>query len=159
MGICYLCGKETELEYRCPYCNLTFCDDHRLPEQHNCINIPDRDWEVYRKESIRMGRIKPVQRKKERLLDGFGRYIMQPDDTSKKEYDKDTDSSFIRKGARVDKNIIKQKSSKLDIIFRIIVIIILILTALIVLHEFGYINLYELYGYIKEWLTEVGMRF
>ncbi len=48
MGICYFCGKEVELPFRCPYCNLTFCDDHRLPEQHNCVGLPDRGWDTYR---------------------------------------------------------------------------------------------------------------
>jgi hypothetical protein len=48
MGICYVCGKETELPHRCQFCNLTYCDEHRLPEQHNCINVPDRDWDTFR---------------------------------------------------------------------------------------------------------------
>ena len=42
MGICYYCGKEVDLPHRCSYCNLTFCDDHRLPENHNCANQPGR---------------------------------------------------------------------------------------------------------------------
>ena len=42
MGICYYCGNEVDLPYRCSYCNLSFCDDHRLPENHNCINQPGR---------------------------------------------------------------------------------------------------------------------
>ena len=46
--ICYICGKEVDIPYRCSYCNLTFCDEHRLPEQHNCTMLPDRDWDTYR---------------------------------------------------------------------------------------------------------------
>ena len=42
MGICYYCGKEVDLPYRCSYCNLSFCNDHRLPENHNCVNQPGR---------------------------------------------------------------------------------------------------------------------
>ncbi len=36
MGLCYFCGKEGET-YNCPHCNIKFCDDHILPEKHNCI--------------------------------------------------------------------------------------------------------------------------
>ncbi|MGD2142527.1 MAG: AN1-type zinc finger domain-containing protein [Candidatus Bathyarchaeota archaeon] len=48
-AICYHCGKETEMPFRCNYCNLTFCSEHRLPEAHNCINLPDREWHAYKK--------------------------------------------------------------------------------------------------------------
>jgi len=48
MGICYVCGKETELPYKCTYCGLTFCSEHRLPEQHNCIKLPERNWDIFR---------------------------------------------------------------------------------------------------------------
>lgn len=48
-ALCYHCGRETDLPYRCNYCNLTFCEEHRLPEAHNCINLPDRSWSAYRK--------------------------------------------------------------------------------------------------------------
>jgi len=44
MGICYICGKEVFLPYRCSYCNLTFCDEHRLPEKHQCTGLPKRGW-------------------------------------------------------------------------------------------------------------------
>ena len=48
MGICYVCGKETDLPYKCTYCGLTFCSEHRLPEQHNCIKLPERNWDIFR---------------------------------------------------------------------------------------------------------------
>ena len=49
MGICYYCGKDIEMAHRCSYCNLTFCDDHRIPEKHNCVKQPNRNWDTYRK--------------------------------------------------------------------------------------------------------------
>jgi hypothetical protein len=49
MGICYICGKEIDMPFRCPLCNLTFCEEHRLPENHNCIGLSDRSWKKYRK--------------------------------------------------------------------------------------------------------------
>ena len=159
MGICYLCGKETDLEYKCPFCNLAFCEDHRLPEQHNCINLPNRDWDTYRSESIRKGRLVPTKYKKERLLDGFGRYIMQPNGSSENEFEKNTDTSFVRKGAGIDKNIMKPKTSKFDFVFKIIMMLLVVSTSLIVLHEFGYVNLYELYGLIENWLSQMGINF
>jgi hypothetical protein len=48
-ALCYHCGKEVQMPFRCNYCNLTFCEEHRLPEAHNCINLPERSWFGYKK--------------------------------------------------------------------------------------------------------------
>jgi len=82
---------------------------------------------------------------------------MKSGDSSKEEFEKDTGSSFIRKGAREDNNVVKEKSGNINIIFIIIVIIILI-SLIFVLHEFGYINLYELCGSIRIRLIDVSAR-
>jgi len=37
MGICYHCGVEVDQPYRCPHCNLTFCDEHRTQSAHKCM--------------------------------------------------------------------------------------------------------------------------
>jgi hypothetical protein len=37
MALCYHCGKELETPLRCPYCNLTFCEEHIAQRDHNCI--------------------------------------------------------------------------------------------------------------------------
>lgn len=39
MGICYHCGKEVEPPQRCPYCNLTFCEEHLPQKAHKCIAL------------------------------------------------------------------------------------------------------------------------
>jgi predicted nucleic acid binding AN1-type Zn finger protein len=36
---CAVCGKRTYLPFHCEYCNLYFCDQHRLPFSHDCKNI------------------------------------------------------------------------------------------------------------------------
>ncbi len=33
---CRMCGQETFLPFRCPYCGDMFCIEHRLPENHSC---------------------------------------------------------------------------------------------------------------------------
>ena len=33
---CDKCGVETYMPYRCNYCGGYFCDEHRLPEFHDC---------------------------------------------------------------------------------------------------------------------------
>jgi len=33
---CRMCGQETFLPFRCPYCGDMFCTEHRLPENHSC---------------------------------------------------------------------------------------------------------------------------
>lgn len=33
----HACKKKLKgLTYKCPYCKKTYCDRHRLPEEHNC---------------------------------------------------------------------------------------------------------------------------
>lgn len=51
MGVCDVCGKFTDLPYTCSYCGLTLCGEHRLPEKHNCLSLPDRSWNNYRRRS------------------------------------------------------------------------------------------------------------
>lgn len=37
---CSYCHKvSNELPYRCKFCGGTFCSDHRLPENHECIGL------------------------------------------------------------------------------------------------------------------------
>jgi len=36
---CQVCGQETVLPFRCPYCGGQFCSAHRLPENHACPRI------------------------------------------------------------------------------------------------------------------------
>jgi hypothetical protein len=40
MPKCELCGKEVVLPFTCAYCGEKYCAEHRLPENHNCSNIP-----------------------------------------------------------------------------------------------------------------------
>ncbi len=35
-GRCQVCGKKVTLPFRCSYCGGLFCEEHRLPENHNC---------------------------------------------------------------------------------------------------------------------------
>ncbi len=36
---CERCGKDSYLPFRCSYCGGYFCDEHRLPEAHECTGI------------------------------------------------------------------------------------------------------------------------
>ena len=45
---CDLCNQETDLPYTCNFCGLVFCDEHRLPENHQCLGIPEKKWDSYR---------------------------------------------------------------------------------------------------------------
>lgn len=42
MGLCYHCGKDVDEPYRCPHCNLTFCDEHSSQKAHNCIALSNQ---------------------------------------------------------------------------------------------------------------------
>lgn len=39
---CDYCGREVYLPFRCPYCGGKFCEEHRLPENHNCPSLRER---------------------------------------------------------------------------------------------------------------------
>jgi len=39
MSRCDHCGKETALPFTCQHCGGKFCEEHRLPPNHNCVNI------------------------------------------------------------------------------------------------------------------------
>lgn len=37
---CVICGKQDLLIFKCNYCHSYYCAEHRLPENHNCSNMP-----------------------------------------------------------------------------------------------------------------------
>jgi len=39
---CDYCGKEVDLPFQCSFCGFYFCTEHRLPESHDCPNLPTR---------------------------------------------------------------------------------------------------------------------
>ncbi len=42
MEICYRCGKELPKPFRCPHCNLTFCEEHSSQRAHKCIALSNQ---------------------------------------------------------------------------------------------------------------------
>lgn len=40
MNKCEQCGKEVLFPFTCTYCGKEYCDEHRLPESHECSNMP-----------------------------------------------------------------------------------------------------------------------
>lgn len=46
MGHCTLCGDEQEFPFECSYCGLTFCSKHRLPENHLCSGLREKQHEA-----------------------------------------------------------------------------------------------------------------
>ncbi|MFB6078563.1 MAG: rhomboid family intramembrane serine protease [Halarchaeum sp.] len=41
MATCDRCGKQVGMPYRCRFCGGTFCDEHRLPENHECPGLEE----------------------------------------------------------------------------------------------------------------------
>jgi hypothetical protein len=39
LDVCYRCGKRLYSPDRCPYCGLTFCEEHMPSEKHKCIAV------------------------------------------------------------------------------------------------------------------------
>ena len=36
---CAYCGDMTDMPFECNYCKDPFCAEHRLPEDHRCVNL------------------------------------------------------------------------------------------------------------------------
>lgn len=58
---CHVCGKEVDLPFRCSYCSGYFCVVHRLPENHQCPNLPKEEF-WYQKEKIAQKQISVPER-------------------------------------------------------------------------------------------------
>jgi hypothetical protein len=39
---CEVCGKDVLMPFECNFCGGSFCEEHRLPENHNCKGAPPR---------------------------------------------------------------------------------------------------------------------
>lgn len=40
MTKCEYCGRNIEgIPFKCKFCNLTYCEEHRIPEEHMCTSI------------------------------------------------------------------------------------------------------------------------
>ncbi len=61
MAKCDICGKEVVLPYRCKYCGGTFCEEHRLPENHDCDGLDDY-WNVPVNVKRRLSSTQPAKR-------------------------------------------------------------------------------------------------
>ena len=53
MTKCQLCKKDVFMPFQCSYCGQYFCDEHRLPENHLCPNLPKRGWKDFKEYNIR----------------------------------------------------------------------------------------------------------
>jgi uncharacterized protein YkwD len=61
---CDICGKELQLPFSCNYCSGTFCSEHRLPESHQCLNMPkEAPWHL-RAEFTEKKQIQPMKKGK-----------------------------------------------------------------------------------------------
>jgi hypothetical protein len=79
MVLCALCGnKLTQIEsFKCDFCEQIFCSEHRLVENHNCVNAPNRtplgywkakpEFDDYVVESKMLGITKVKSKKKQKL--------------------------------------------------------------------------------------------
>jgi len=73
---CEYCGKEVMLPYECKFCGRHFCVEHRLPESHNCPNLPPRSplrqWKL--KETLKS----KTAAKKRMASEGELHFIREP---------------------------------------------------------------------------------
>jgi hypothetical protein len=57
---CEYCQKVSdELPYKCKFCSGTFCSDHRLPENHECLGL--EKYKDVKHEEFRGGVVKAAK--------------------------------------------------------------------------------------------------
>lgn len=101
MPLCYHCGKEIDYPFKCSFCGGQYCIEHRLPENHNCINQPAR---------TPLGRWKAKKSQSERLPKTAISQIKKTEKKAKKRTTEDGEFYFIKGedyGARTKKPIKK----------------------------------------------------
>jgi len=63
---CKVCGKLDLMPFECNYCGNFHCSDHRLPENHNCIGLLDkeklRESRKYYRPQISLNRSEETQK-------------------------------------------------------------------------------------------------
>ncbi|WGM89560.1 MAG: CAP domain-containing protein [Candidatus Bathyarchaeum tardum] len=52
MTKCQICNKQVNMPFKCRYCSGFFCDEHRLPESHNCTWTPKESAEPENNQPI-----------------------------------------------------------------------------------------------------------
>lgn len=58
---CQVCDREVALPFRCSYCQGHFCIEHKLPENHQCPDLPkEKFW--YQKEKITKEQVSNAER-------------------------------------------------------------------------------------------------
>lgn len=50
MAICFTCGTSVGMPYSCKLCKNKFCAQHRLPENHSCLNLGHYSSPEYKQE-------------------------------------------------------------------------------------------------------------
>jgi predicted nucleic acid binding AN1-type Zn finger protein len=63
MVLCSYCSDETNMPFRCKFCDNPFCATHHLPENHECMNLSKLKTPALRKW-IYMPDYKPKKSKK-----------------------------------------------------------------------------------------------
>lgn len=65
---CRKCNKELDslLPFHCKYCNDYFCEEHRLPENHNCKNVKT-SWDSWKKRQRKLQDIPEERHSSQRI--------------------------------------------------------------------------------------------
>ncbi|MHA1972893.1 MAG: AN1-type zinc finger domain-containing protein [Candidatus Hodarchaeales archaeon] len=132
MGQCQLCKKEVEIPYKCTFCGQYFCDEHKLPENHLCPAIPKREWSIYR-------RLKSAR-------EGYGWNTEKKKPIISHEHFYDHDPSKYPWNQRK-----LEKPSKGSSIGRFIIIILILGGIVVILNEFGFIDLITILLSIRQY--------
>lgn len=70
--MCYYCGKPIgkDLPFFCKFCGGKFCEEHRLPEDHECERVEEIEEDLYRGREQKTGEISAKSQKPRRGLKG-----------------------------------------------------------------------------------------
>jgi len=74
LGTCAFCKREVVLPFKCNYCGQTFCDEHRLPENHLCPGRYNERKQWFHKTGVRETRTKTIINKPHFKRNRFSSY-------------------------------------------------------------------------------------
>ena len=62
---CYACETNTGMPFTCKFCKHSFCVEHRLPEDHNCLGL--EAFKRKKQEKLKQGKtVSVIYSKKEK---------------------------------------------------------------------------------------------
>ena len=90
------CQEQDSLPFKCKLCNQMYCAKHRLPEQHDCLQIGIYQTDEYKKAKVSP----PKLEKKEKIKPkSYGENVYGPRDSERKSIQLESQDKFLMRSS------------------------------------------------------------